>query len=136
MTEEVAFAPVNEFLGWKVADDKSHVLLRFKQPNGTEFVLGVPPDALDQAIIHLVNATAAFPIPKGLGERRSYAMGVDSIDVGHTPSTGNFYLRMRFPAGGHLGFNLNRALAELMHESLGNELGIGPQSAPPGAARN
>jgi hypothetical protein len=72
------------------------------------------------------NATAAFPIPKGLGERLSYAMGVDSIDVGHTPSTGNFYLRLRFPNGGHLGFNLNRVLAERVHESLANELGMGP----------
>jgi hypothetical protein len=66
MTTETNFAPVTGFLGWKVADHKSHVLLGFKQPHGTEFVLGIPPDTLDQAIVHLVNATAAFPPPKSL----------------------------------------------------------------------
>jgi hypothetical protein len=38
------------------------------------------------------------------------------------------------PAGGHLAFNLNRALAERVLESLAVELGVGPQGAPPGCS--
>jgi hypothetical protein len=129
------FAPVTGFLGWQVTEDKSHVLLGFKQPN-SEFVLGIPPDTLDQAIVHLVNATAAFPPSKGLGEHMSYAMTADAVDVGRTPSTGQYFLRLRLSAGGHLAFNLNRALAERVLESLAVELGTGPQGPPPGAARN
>jgi hypothetical protein len=136
MTTKIDFAPVTGFLGWKVTDDKSHVLLGFKQPNDAEFVLGIPPDTLDQAIVHLVNATGAFPPPKGLGEHASFAMTADAVDVGLTPSTGQYFLRLRLPAGGHLAFNLSRALAERVLESLAVELGLGPQGAPLGAARN
>jgi hypothetical protein len=130
------FAPVTDFLGWKVTEDKSYVLLGFKQPNDSEFVLGITPDTLAETIQYLANATAAFPSARGLGEQTSFAMNADGVDVGRTPSTGKYFLRLRLPGGGHLAFNLDRVLAERVLESLAVELGIGPQGPPPGAARN
>jgi hypothetical protein len=126
------YVPVTEFLGWKMTDNKELVLLGFKQPNGQEFTLGLAQDALDQAIIHLVNATAAFPSEKGLSAQTGFGMGVESLDVGNTPSTGQLFVRLRFPGGGHLLFNLDRNLAAFLREALGNELNIRAQGPPQG----
>lgn len=64
------FAPVTDFLGWKVTEDKSYVLLGFKQPNDSEFVLGITPDTLAETIQYLTNATAAFPLQEAWANRR------------------------------------------------------------------
>jgi hypothetical protein len=129
------FAPVLELLGWKATYDKSFVLLGFKQPDNGEFAMGVSPKALDGMIVALVNATAAFP-PAGLGEQTSFAAKVERVETGHTPSTGELFLRLRLATGGHLGFSLSPALAHMLREQLDAELGRTPMGPSAGTAMN
>jgi hypothetical protein len=61
---EVSVAPVIGLLGWKITDDRSHVLLGFKQPEDGEFTLAVSEPDLREMIMSLAHATEAFPAPK------------------------------------------------------------------------
>jgi hypothetical protein len=51
-------ALVNNVLGWKLTDDRSHLLIAFRQPDGNEFVLALTHETLVNAITSLVSALA------------------------------------------------------------------------------
>ena len=83
-------------------------LLGFKQPDGNDFVLAIPQEALSEIIMSLAHATEAFPAPKGLSVQNVLAMGTNWYEFGKDDKTGDFFLPFRLVGGGHLAFVMDR----------------------------
>lgn len=134
MTQQpIAAALITEVLGWKSTDDGQHALIGLKLHDGSEAAIALTPDSLDEIIAAIIGAKAAFPVPR-LGPSHEFAMAVSQFDFGHTPSTGKFFLRLRFASGGNLGLTLDPVVTALLSEQL--QVAVGTMAPPPDTPRN
>lgn len=124
------------FFGSKSGERPGDVLLGFVQPDGVKFGLSIPQNAIDEVISELVKAKSAFPPPSRIGESHEFAMAVQMADVGFTASTGDVFVRLRFPSGGFLGISLDKTLAAGLAEQLAANAGTLSVDIPPSTTRN
>jgi hypothetical protein len=132
---DISAAPVVEVIGWKLNDDKTHALLGFKQPDGSEFVLAISQRDVGEIIMSLAHATEVFPAPKGLSVE-ALAMGTNWFEFGKDKNSGDYFLRFRLVAGGHLAFMMDKPMAERLAETLNVMVNGATMEPPPGSARN
>jgi hypothetical protein len=130
---ETPAALVTDVLGWKLTEDKAHVLLGFRQPDGNDFVLALAHETLMKAITSLVSALSAFAGPR-LADGEKLVLKTDWYEVGES-ADGNFLVSFRVENGGSLGFLLTRVMAERLLQTLGTALGVDATPIPPGTVR-
>ena len=129
---ETTAAPVTRVLGHKLTDDKAHILLQFEQPKGNEIALAIPQNRLFEMILSLTRATALIPAPEGKTVNTT-AMQTKGFVFGQDKQSGDFFLRFRLVAGGHLAFVMDKTMAQQLTKTMNATVRGGPR---PVATRN
>jgi len=121
-------APVTRVLGHKLTDDKAHILLRFEQPKGNEIALAIPQNRLFEMILSLARATALIPSPEGKTVEAT-AMQTNGFEFGQVKASGDFFVRFRLVAGGHLAFVMDKTMAQQLTKTMNATVSGGPRPA-------
>jgi hypothetical protein len=133
---EVAAAVISDVLGAKLTDDKAHVLVGLKQPDGAEFTLAMSEMALPQILRSLVRVLDDFAPANKLSEQRILAIDSDWFNLGKETETENFVLQFRAQGGGHIAFRMNGTMAKQLAEVMNVAVLGATIQAPADSARN
>jgi len=126
-------ALLSDVVGWQLTDDRTHVILGFRQPDGNEFALALAHETLMKAITSLVSALGAFAGPR-LADGEKLVLKTEWFEIGRSADD-SFFVSFRVEKGGALNFVLTRAMAEQVSQTLGVALGDAATPIPPGTVR-
>lgn len=133
MDEEAA--AIADVIGWETTDDKTHALIKLKQPTGDEFAIALSHQVLMKTIMTAVDALAAFPLPK-MSSGEKAIIETNWFEVGKSPTGDLWAVTFRTKGGGSLTFAMDKQMTERLAETLAVAVGTAAIPPTPGSAQN
>src|SRR5262245_4355425 len=125
---------IDSVLGTKLNDERTHALLGLKT-GGDELVLAMAEAQLWELLTALIDATAAFPLAKGMTERRVPALSPEWCEFSKVVGTGDYAMSFSLPGGAHLSFQMGRHMTQRLLESIQQQLSGSKNPKPEKPAR-
>ena len=119
---EIGSVAIARVLGWKLTDDKSHVMIGFTQgPHDSDFAIALSHQILVSTIINMVGALDAFQ-ESNIATRERFSIDATWHEIEHV-GTNEFVVSFRTKGGGVLRFMMDRPMTEGLSERLRAALG-------------